>query len=169
LAGLLVLGACGSDKAQPESQAKVKAPDAQVVKAAPAEKHGRGKPTAPVQITFTDAEAATATVRITFDKAADDVVVRISGYGDITVTSDPAPVQAGSFAEGQVINLTTAFNAVAGQSKLVVHVSGAFGSANRSKAAGLEIGGPAQTKMGRIDIDGDGKPVHVLPGLTTIE
>ncbi len=125
-----------------------------------------GKPQAPVEITAT-VQAKRATLKLTFESAAEQVTVRVYGVDGLTVSGTKTPVIAGTFAAGQVMTLTVGYKPGAGTSNLAVQVDGRFEGGRRTKTSSFTVndGQAAQliSQPANIGVDGLGRRIVILP------
>jgi hypothetical protein len=133
------------------------------VQAAPA-----GKPQAPVEIAAT-VQARKATLKVTFEAAAEQVNIRVYGVDGLTVVGTKSPVIGGTFAAGQVMTLSVGYTPGPGTSNLAVQVDGQFDGKHRSRISSftVEDGRAAKrnssTPSATISVDGQGRRIAVLP------
>ena len=133
------------------------------VRAAP-----QGKPQAPVEIVGA-VQAQKATLKVTFESAAEQVNIRVYGVDGLTVIGTKSPVIGGTFAAGQVMTLSVGFTLGPGISNLAVQVDGQFDGKHRSRISSFTVDGGRAAKRGNnsrsatIAVDGQGRRIAVLP------
>jgi hypothetical protein len=105
---------------------------------------------------------------VRFDAEGKDVRVEVRGTDGLAVTSTAAPVERGSFAQGESTTFDVAFTPGPGRSYLSVAVSGKFrGAGKRAAVATFPVGEPTpeQRKATGTAVEGDGERVKVVvPG-----
>jgi len=133
-----------------------------------------GKPQAPVEIAAT-VQVQKATLKLTFESAAEQVNVRVYGVDGLTVVGTKSPVISGTFAAGQVMTLAVAYTPGPGTSNLAVQVDGQFDGKRRSKIssftvedgkAAKRLSSTISSRSATISVDGQGRRIAVLPAET---
>lgn len=132
----------------------------------------QAKPQAPVEIVGT-VQAQQATLKITFESAAQQVNVRVYGVDGLTVIGTKSPVISGTFAAGQVMTLLVNYTPGADTSNLAVQIDGQFDGKRRSKISSFTVqNGPAaksrvaSSTAPTVSVDGQGRRIAILPAQT---
>jgi len=123
------------------------------------------------QLAVATLQAQKATLKVTFESAAEQVNIRVYGVDGLSVIGTKSPVIGGTFAAGQVMTLAVAYTPGPGTSNLAVQVDGQFEGKRRSRIASftVEDGRAAKrissttSRSATISVDGQGRRIAVLP------
>ena len=124
----------------------------------------QGKPGAPVAIVGS-MKSSHASVEITFEVAAKEVVVRVYGTDGLVVHGSETPVTNGTFDAGETLELAVDYTPGPGHSNLAVVVSGQFGGSQSSRVASFTVGDEPPPSKGRSDVTTNekGERIIVMP------
>ena len=130
----------------------------------------QAKPGAPVEIVGT-VQAQQATLKISFESAAQQVNVRVYGVDGLTVVGTESPIIGETVAAGQVMTLHVSYTPGADTSNLAVQVDGEFNGKGRTKISSFTVQGDratpaASSTAAAISVDGRGRRIVILPAQT---
>ena len=128
-------------------------PRAKVAEASPP------KPGAPTELQ-SELGQNTATLRLRFERAGENVSVIVSGLDGVTVTSPPEVLSGVPVKSGEVKSFEVAFT---GRGHLVVSVRGTFGGAIQARVHTVAIGEPVKKNDGTTQVTTDGDAVKLMP------
>ncbi|MDP1822207.1 MAG: hypothetical protein Q8L48_03165 [Archangium sp.] len=126
----------------------------------------KGKPSAPVAVSG-ELTATSARLRVSFEAAAENVEIVVSGIDGLVVEGEGALVKKGTFTRGESKDFDVKFTAPpAGRSQLVLSVSGSFNGASRARVASFTVGTGPLPESGTVMTTDDGERVKVMPAET---